>query len=181
MAVTITQNEIAPDQFPEIAPYPHRHVDDLLPEEAALSHMVIWQRIEQYIAYRFVPRTVVWHVEGEGHWTPPLAPATITAALVWENGGWSETTLPAGPYGYCLPGDGPYKITATVGEEGATVPEDVHEAYRRLHEYFRGVAEQFKADAALRSFDGDDIAPNWTARALQLSGAADLLRPYRRV
>lgn len=77
-----------------------------------------------------------------------------------------------------LAGAGLYRITADVG--AGPVPPDVTEAYRRLHEYSRGIAEQFRADAAYRSGFDAEIVAGWTGKALQLSGAADLLRSYRR-
>jgi len=157
----------------------------------AIDTDAIWARIESYIAYRFTPRSVVWTVEGGGgsEWHPTLAPVLSLTAEVWEMGGWVETTLQEGPFGYCLAGDGPYRITAQVG--GGDVPAPVIEAFRRLAEYSVDISKDgmVSGHAAHASHDvkiGEDIsesytrAQSWAARSLQLSGAADLLRPYRR-
>lgn len=150
---------------------------------AALDGDMIWQRIEAYTAHRFTDRQVIWIVEGEGTWAPDLTPVTVTATQVWENFGWATTTLnPSAIGGYELPGDGPYRITANVG--GGAVPAAVNEAFRRLAEY---MAEEVEHHATYRiSVTIGQItesltrSPEWVARAMQLSGAGDLLRPYRR-
>jgi hypothetical protein len=71
---------------------------------------------------------------------------------------------------------------------GGTVPAAVNEAYRRLAEYLASTddapagASDYSAGlgsgAITESFSR---APTWVARALINSGAADLLRPYRRL
>lgn len=177
MAETVKQTEAMPAEYPTVTAYAHRAAE-LLPDDVEIDGSIVWQRIEAYVAHRWTEREVVWIVEGEGEWTPPLTPATVTASQVWENGAWSTVTLTAGPYGYTLPGDGPYRITATVG--GGDLPEAVEEAFWRLHEYSVGIAGSFRNEASYRTMSDTEVAPNWTARAIQLSGAADLLRPYRR-
>ena len=181
MAVTLSQSEAAPAIWPD-APA------GLSDAAAALDPAWLWQRIEAWTAHRWTVRQVVWTVEGEGHWTPPLAPATVTTAEVWEHGAWAEVTLPPGPYGYELPGDGPYRVTATVG--GGEVPEAVLEAYRRLAEYSvelgkdgmtSGHPSHTSHSVDLGGFsESFDRSATWAGRALINSGAADLLRPYRR-
>jgi hypothetical protein len=240
MAETLKQIEGIPETYPNVQPFVHRA--ERLDQDAVLKPELIWQRIEGYTAYRFTARQVVWIVEGEGQWVPPLSPANITASEVWENGGWVETTPPVSPLGgFDLPGDGPYRITAIVGDgtrrltyhvannaswrapndaaelvsiekhtdgawisdsitsqpngsfdlsggsyritmdvPGLQVPECVQEAFRRLHEYSRGIAEQFRNDASYRKDGEIEVVNNWAGKALQVSGAADLLRPYRR-
>jgi hypothetical protein len=156
---------------------------------AALDAAVIWQRIEAYIAQRFTARAVVWTVEGPGEWEPPLAPATIEAVEVWAGEEWSEVFPAPSPLGgYTLASEGPYRVTATVG--GGDVPAAVTEAFRRLAEYSSEVGEQglLKGRAGASSNDAElgsikqsfQRSPNWIARAMINSGAADLLRPYRR-
>lgn len=181
MAVTLKQMEDIPASYPVMELYAHRNTGNfaLMEEDAVIDPALIWQRIEAWTSHRWTPRSVVWTVEGHGEWDPPLIPATITLVEVWEMGAWSEITLNPSPYGgYEFMGDGPYRITATVG--GGDVPEVVQEAFRRLHEYSRGIAEQWRGDAAYRQSGDTEMVTNWTAKALQLSGAADLLRPYRR-
>jgi hypothetical protein len=118
-----------------------------------------------------------------------LSPATSTTAEVWAGGEWSEVILQPAPDGYCLAAEGPYRITATVG--GGSVPEAVLEAFRRLAEYSAeiGAYGSWKGPAGAHSHNFNmsegvslsvDRTPVWAARALVNSGAADLLRPYRR-
>jgi len=193
MADTIAQTE----DRPEVLPY---HVQDYARPDAWL----IWERIEAYISYRWTPRQVVWIVEGSGDWRPPLTPAEITAAEVWTGAAWQPATLPPSPYGgLCLPGNGPFRVTATVG--GGSTPAAALEAYARLEKYLSAVqrtpgerfayrqmarnrydappVQQTPAQDRVRvaEIDGSvEYVANWPARAMQLSGAADLLRPYRR-
>jgi len=182
MATTIKQNEAAPASYPSVDPYPHRSgsewEDDS--ESNEVNAAMIWQRIESYVSHRWTARQVIWTVEGPGDWNPPLTPATIDTVEVWNGSAWETTVTPASPMGgYWLAGDGPFRFTATVG--GGDVPEAVQEAYRRLYEYSKGIANQFRGDAAWGVGGGE--APTvygWTGKAIQLSGAADLLRPYRR-
>lgn len=177
MAETIKQIEAIPASYPDVTPFNRLgHIDDV--QDAPTNVDQIWQRIEAYTAYRWTEREVIWTVEGCGDWTPPLTPVTITATEKWDGGAWVSATLPEGPYGYCLPSDGPYRITATVG--GGDVPAAVQEAFKRLHEYTRGINDSFKNETAYRQSGDTEVVANWTAKALQLSGAADLLRKYRR-
>lgn len=150
---------------------------------AALDPNAIWARIESYIAHRFTSRAVVWTVEGAGEWTPPLTPATVITAEKWEGGAWVTVTLPEGPFGFDLPGDGPYRITGTAG--AGPVPAPVAEAFRRLAEYLtetddRAGVSNYSVNMGGAIQESYDRAPNWIARAMINSGAADLLRPYRK-
>jgi hypothetical protein len=176
MAVTIKQTEAAPTEYP----VPPTGLSD---EAAALDADMIWQRIEVYTAQRYTARDVVWIVQEEGEWVPPLSPFTVSGVEVWENGGWTATTPPESPLGgYVLPGDGPYRFTASVG--GGNVPAAVSEAFRRLAEYMADdpgrVGTSSYTDKIGPMEETINRAPNWLARAMQYSGAADLLRPYRR-
>lgn len=78
---------------------------------------------------------------------------------------------------------GPYRFTATVG--GGDVPAAVSEAFRRLAEYLADDPERSGASSYSVNMGGAieesfNRNPAWIARALDLSGAADLLRPYKR-
>lgn len=152
----------------------------------------VWQRLEAYVAHRWTPRAVVWTVEGPGEWVPRLTPATLETVEVWDDG-WTATTVGASPLGgYVFDGDGPYRVTATVG--GGTVPEAVLEAFRRLAEYMAPLHDAasapdptYSAQGAAKvdaSENGISLSvernPAWVARAIVNSGAGDLLRPYRR-
>ncbi|WP_114010567.1 hypothetical protein [Cohaesibacter intestini] len=177
MATTIKQTESIPASYPDTAPYPHWN-NESYPDDASIENALIWQRIESYIAHRWTARNVVWIVEGPGEWTPPLTPATISQVEVWNGSAWETVSIADAPLGFELPGDGPYRFSASVGS--GDVPEAVQEAFRRLHEFSKGIAENHKNDAAYRSDDQTEVFTGWTGKALQLSGAADLLRPYRR-
>jgi hypothetical protein len=183
MAVTLKEVEAIPASYPA-AP------DDLSTAAAALDADALWQRLEAYCRVRWTAREVIWTVEGEGAWEAPLQPSTLNTVEVWESGAWVECTPAASPWGgYDLPGDGPYRITADVG--GGDVPAAVKEAYRRLAEY----SAEIGVDGAMAGHPshtshsvgiGDSINESfdrpstWAARALTNSGAADLLRPYKR-
>ncbi|SFP35160.1 hypothetical protein [Tranquillimonas alkanivorans] len=192
MATTIRQVEEKPAAYP---PAPTVSGQSLTPDDAA----VLWQRLESYIVHRWTPRQVVWTVEGEGEWTPPLTPADVTSVEVWESGAWVATTPPAGPLGgYDFPGDGPYRVMATAGDTGVPVeevkpPEDVLWAFRRLAAYCVSPARHANLLSATsveeeeRAGDGStarlsyERPATWLGRAIVNSGAADLLRTYRRV
>ena len=150
---------------------------------AALDPDFIWARIEAHVAHRWTARDVTWIIDGTGDWKPPLTPATITQAERWTGTAWETVTLPDGPLGYCLELDGPYRIEATIG--AGDPPAPVLEAFRRVAEYLAD--ETDRAGASEYSVNmGGAIEENyrrnaaWVALALQNSGAADLLRPYRR-
>ncbi|MCB1489029.1 MAG: hypothetical protein KDJ88_16435 [Bauldia sp.] len=178
-ATTIRQDENLPEAYPD-AP------DTLTAAAAALDPDFIWQRIESYIAHRWTARAVGWKVEGSGEWEPPLTPATIVSTMYWRGDDWDEATLSPGPFGgLILPGCGPYSIVATVGDTENDPPAAVLEAFRRLAEYMAAKAgkpgarsERIQAGSISLSHTRDEA---WMARAIQNSGAADLLRPYRRV
>lgn len=186
MAETIKQTETTPESRPALTV-------TLSEAAAALPAEVVWQRLETWAAHRWGARDVLWIVEGCGEWTPPLAPATVSTVEVWDGTAWAETVpLPSPLGGYELAGDGPYRITASVG--AADVPDTVQEAFRRLAEYLSASAtdgqpgeesEGFHGVGNLQIDVGDttwkyERYPTWQARAMTNSGAADLLRPYRR-
>lgn len=176
MAVTIKQAEAAPEAYPD-AP------DGLSTAAAALDADMIWQRIESYIAHRWTERDVVWTVEGPGDWQPPLAPATIATTEIWQGDAWQTVTLsPSALGGYALPGCGPYRFSGTAGD--GDVPAAVNEAFKRLAEYM--AAKKGKPGATHDRITAGTVtieqsrSASWMAQALQNSGAADLLRNYRR-
>jgi hypothetical protein len=155
MAVTIRQRESIPATYPD-APA------GLSAAATALSRDVIWRRIESYIAWRWTARDVTWLVQGPGEWVAPLTPATISTVEVWGRANvWEVTTLDASPPGgYFLRATGPYRFTASVG--GGVVPASVNQAF---------------AGSITLSHSRDE---SWMANALVDSGAADLLRPFRK-
>jgi hypothetical protein len=182
MPETIIESEADPAAYPATP-------EGLSEAASALDAAMLWQRIEAYIAHRFSERVVTWTVEGEGQWSFPLAPASLTSVEKWAGEAWEPAIVPLGPYGLCLPDDGPYRIFADVGSGPA--PACVQEAFRRLAEYLapdgRNGARTAPAGASsheVRVLDvleeSYDRAPQWLARAMIYSGAADLLRPFRR-
>lgn len=175
MIDVIKQFEATPDAYPTVTPFNRLgHIDDV--QDAPVNADQVWQRIESYVAHRWTPREVVWTFTGNAgdEFTPRLVPMVSHDAHFWGDQ-WESVTLQSGPFGLQLPFDGTYRITATVG--GGDLPAAVGEAFKRLHEYTRGINDSFKNEAAIQD---DTTVRNWTGRALQLSGAADVLRPYRR-
>lgn len=172
-ATTLRQDEAAAEDYPEVD----------VSTEAEPFLPAAWARIEAYIARRFAARVVTWIAEGPGDWLPPLKPATITSVEEWRGSTWEETTLDPSPLGgFVLKGCGPYRFTADVGDD-ADVPPLIVEAVKRLAEYFAvigfdGVGLRTENVDGVWSGEHDNRA---RARALQDSGAADLLRNYRRV
>lgn len=151
---------------------------------AALDSDMIWQRIEAYTAWRFTEREVVWTIVGDGgnQFNPRLTPVVSHVDHVWREEAWVSLTLLDGPLGICLPYDGTFKVTAQVGS--GDVPAPFSEAYRRLAEYLSddpGTAGASSTSVAIGPIQEElQRNPNWVAKAMQHSGAGDLLRPYRR-
>ena len=152
-----------------------------------LNKAMLWRRIEHHVAYRWGVRNMLWTVEGAGEWLAPLGPAVINSIFIWQGNGWIAATPDATPLGYELD-YGTYLFDATVGTDYTDgAPDDVEEAFRRLAEYAAaedglppGVSEYSV------NFDGSITertlrSPNHLAKALVNSGAADLLRSYRRL
>jgi hypothetical protein len=177
MVTIISETEAVPSSYPA-AP------SGLSTAAAALPAAMVWNRIEQWVAHRWTSRTVIWVLEGNGDFFVPLTPATVTATERWTDGAWAAYTVPTGPLGYCFETDGTYRITATVGGGSPTVPDSVKQAYLRIAEYMaadpgmRG-ASSYSVDLGGIS-ENIDRNPAWLAKAIHNSGAADLLRPYRR-
>ena len=151
---------------------------------AALDAAMIWARIEAYTSHRWTVREVVWTLMGGGgdQFHPRLVPMVSRVAHVWDGAAWEALTLLEGPLGICLPRDGTYRITAQVG--AGDVPAPVSEAFRRLAEYMADdpgrVGTTSFTDKIGPLEESVHRAPTWLARAMQYSGAGDLLRPYRR-
>jgi hypothetical protein len=173
MTDAITQFEGQPESWPEVSGV----TGDLL--------AVCWQRVEHHIGRRYAARQVVWTLTTcGGEWVPPLSPVTlIEDAFRWQDGDWQAVNLKRGPFGWILPA-GNVQIDAIVG--GGLVPAAVDEAVKRLADY---LSAESLAPSGARSYsinidqavsESVSMMPNHMARALQNSGAADLLRPYRR-
>lgn len=201
MAVTLRITEGEPDYYPRIVFEDDPSVE--MDHEPQIRKVVAaaWQRIEGYIAHRWNERSVEYIVEGPGEWHPPLAPSTISTVELWRDNAWESVTLDPTPLGgYVLDCESFYRFSGTVGSENEP-PRAVKDAVFRLAQYFLAVDETppehriistLKTDQApyyqpgkinhsLRELEVERPNPQWIARALQYSGAADLLRPYRKL
>ncbi|MEM9705161.1 MAG: hypothetical protein AAF850_03695 [Pseudomonadota bacterium] len=196
MATTVRIEEAAVETYPEAATFegPLSGVGEKLLRTA-------WERIESYITQRWTSRACTFVVKGSGDWEPPRHPFTATTIEIWADDVWEPVTVPVSPLGgFILRDEGPYRFVGTVGD-GSTPPRAVMEAVFRLAEYF-GAAHSIPADQRVATRTSvaehaDDYGvipgnlvptterefanPTFLARALQNSGAADLLRPYRRL
>ena len=201
MASTLRITEGEPDYYPRIVRDDDPTIE--LDPEPEIRKIVTsaWQRVESWIAHRWNERTIEYIVQGDGDWHPNLSPSTIETVEVWRDGAWVAATLDPTPLGgYVLDGEGPYRFTGTVGSENDP-PRAVKEAVFRLAQYFLAINETppehrivstLKTDQApfyepgafqhsLRQLEIERPNAQWIARAMQLSGAADLLRPYRKL
>tara|TARA_B100001540_G_scaffold314586_1_gene339885 strand:- start:426 stop:1004 length:579 start_codon:yes stop_codon:yes gene_type:complete len=192
--VAVMTTEVIKFEEAEAATWPSVDVRDeggtLEETLAVVPH--VWQRIEDHIAYRWTARQCVWTVQGPGDWRPHLSPVSAVTVESWDETTKAWSALIAEPIpadGFYLPRDKTYRITATVGDTETAVPQPVVQAYHRLSGYLSEVALDDKPVGAtthsLKLGDGLDESttrnPNYVARALQYSGAADLLRKYRRL
>jgi hypothetical protein len=175
MAVTIKEDEETPGAYPA-------KPNGLSSAADALDAAMIWARIEEFTAWRWTARSVVWIVEGPGEWIAPLKPAEVLTTYVWANDAWEAMTLPASPRGgYMLPGCAEYKMVATVGAD-ATVPPIVNEAARRLFEFYaRARVNSGLRQETVEGIGSVEYDANAIASAMNRSGAGDLLRSFRRV
>jgi len=176
MAEILKQTEETPASYPNTP-------SGLSDAAMLLNHAALWQRIEGHVAHRWTARQVEWTVRGPGEFIPPLGPVGGMSAEVWDGTAWNAASVPAAPLGYRLELEGPYRISATVG--AGPVPAAVFEAFRRLAEYLaetdeRPGAVRYSAQLSSTIQESFERYPTWQARALQYSGAADLLRRYRR-
>ena len=142
-----------------------------------------WQRIETWIDRRWPQRDVQFVVEGPGGWTPPIWPVTFDTVEFWRDGAWVATDLDPHPvHAYDLP-CGTHRFTGLAGDN-ATPPAAVLEAVARLVAYHE-TAKDLAPFTSRRTQVGDvmedvDMPALNVARALTQSGAADLLRRWRK-
>jgi hypothetical protein len=170
MNLTLQQIEGLPASYPEVG-------GGIASDDAAVA----WQRVERYIKVRFMPREIVWIVQGDTGevWYPPVGPVTAIAGE-FADGAMPFTLTPCGT-GYRLP-CGLVKLTATVG--AGPIPLGVTNAVSRLAHFY---AADMPVTGGVRSYSlsvGDmsesiTLSPDRLAKAMQNSGAADLLRGYR--
>ncbi len=162
--------------------YPH--FDELDGKEDL--EIAAFQRVESYIDKRYCERQVEWIVDDVREFEIPLTPYEIISVEHWSNMKWNAQPIFLSPLGLEFSGCGQYRVTAKLGVgENLDVPEFVKQALIRYVNY----QEQAQDNAGLSQYavnmDGA-IQESWTrsgsaaARALDLSGAADLLRYIRR-
>jgi hypothetical protein len=155
----------------------------------AAGREAVWQRLESWVSYRWGVRSCVFIVEAGSRrsWRPPLHPFTVELVEAWVGDAWEAVSLaPDYTGGVVLEYADAYRFTGTLGTDDAP-PADVVEAYRRLAEHFAAIRTHspMLGSSKHEQHDGGrsiaiERAPTWTARAMQNSGAADLLRAYRR-
>jgi hypothetical protein len=174
-ATTIRQTEGVPEGYPAVT----------VSTGATPFLPVAWARVESYIALRVTERAVEFVAEGCGQWQAPLRPVTIATTERWNGSAWETAELSTSPLGgYCLPGVGPYRFTGTAGDDDTVAPALLLEAVRRLAEYL--AAKPGKPGVRSQSVTAGTVSlsttrsPTAMAEALQNSGAADLLRNFRR-
>jgi hypothetical protein len=190
MSATLSIEEGQPTTWPSVDPADSQAIPST-PEadEATLRKLAraAWLRVESYIGHRWGVRSVTFIVDGPGCWVPPLRPFAATTFEQWLDNGWTAVTLaPSALGGYVLDQAGPYRLTGNLGTATAP-PQPVTEAVWRLTKFFeaadtmpaeeRGLSRH-KLDLGALSVEREQN-PTWIARALQQSGAGDLLRPWR--
>lgn len=179
MAVTIQETEGAPAAWPAVTPYPR--AAELDPLEPAVTSETVWRMIERWITARWRTRSVTYVVEGPGDWQARLTPFTAIDTEIWTGTSWAASAPRPSPLGgYCFDAEGPYRITGTAGD-ASDVPDDVQEAWRRLHSYMIGNGSAVLDELAVYRTEDREAPRAYAAQAIRLSGAGDLLRPYRRL
>lgn len=156
-----------------------------LDHELGPAAEVVWSRIEEWTAFRWGPRPVSFIVEGGGCWRAPLYPFTAETVEEWCGEAWQAVGLPVAPLGgWVLGGAQAYRFAGTAGA-GGPLPAEVVEAARRLQAFW-DASEGEDPAVTQRSRTEGDLTENvsrsrdWLGRAIHSSGAADLLRKYRR-
>lgn len=206
MAELMREIEAVPEEWPAV---PADHLIQIAdaagqPVEGDLGW--VWQRVEAYCRERWTPRQVVWLVQGGGDWTPPLSPVRVEMMESWA-GDWMPHAGKRSPWGALVLSGKAHRITAIVGESNPAPPVVV-KAVARLANYLmqqvdardpdlwatkmrwivtppdeavtvgEGAASITRGQKTEESYER---ASDYIAKALQYSGAADLLRSYRRV
>lgn len=183
MAVTLKETEGQPSAWPTVAPYPMATEWSELEGDnnPVVSGEVVWRMVERWITTRWRSRSVVYVVEGPGEWESRLTPFSASVTERWTGSAWMNESFTPSPLGGFDLGNGTYRITGTVGDASG-VPEDVEEAHRRLHSFMLGNASEHLDNVAIYNDESGGERPRaHAAQALRLSGAADLLRRYRRL
>lgn len=172
----VREIEGTPASWPAVVGHhPIRDGETVDGDNPALDPAVTWQRIEAWIAHRWSPRSIEWIVEGPGEFAPPLAPFALGTLARWQDG-WETVEPVQTALGIALD-HGRWRIEGVVGGDAGPVPDAVQEAWRRLHEYGEGIARLWWTETA----NTEGVSYSFAAKGLHLSGAADLLRPWKRL
>jgi len=181
VALTLKIEEGEPASWPE--------VEDLrligLPEK---YEAVFWRRIEDYLGRRYAARAVTFFVEGPGEWTPPIEPVSGLSVEVFDAGGWASVEPEATAFGgFVLPATGPYRIAGTAGDDSEP-PQLVKSAVAALAGYAAAADSNAPRGASAYSMSVGGVIeervrrdPAFLAKAIDYSGAGDMLRHLRRV
>lgn len=191
MSYTVSIQEGAPERYFDPVAARWRSASSLV-QGTELPVSTVWARIEAYVARRWFVRDVEFIAEGDcADWLPDLAPFTATDIERWDGSAWVAATPNVTPLGGWTLDLGTYRFSGTVGSIDLDniqekPPGDVREAAKRLALYMGGCNTRPDAGTTERNLSvGVALhvkAPMYhEARALQLSGAGDLLRPYRTV
>ncbi len=158
-----------------------------------INEDAIWRLIERHITHRWPAREVIWIVAGPGVFRFPLADVSVDSIESSPHDAFPADWQPLTPrverFGYWIDAGVRARIVATVGRPAGELPEEVAEAFFRLAGYLgdleankpmAGVtrySESVTSDVRLSVTYAQDALGN----ALVRSGAADLLRPWRRI
>lgn len=189
MSYTVSIKEGAPERYFDPVGGRWRPATSCV-EGMDLLLSTVWERIESYIAHRWFTRSVEFIVEGDcSEWLPDLAPFAATIIERWDGSAWVASAPNITPLGGWAFDSGTYRLSGAAGSiDLSTIqnkpPGDVREAAKRLALYMGGSNTRPDPGTTERNLSvGVALhvkAPMYQeARALQLSGAADLLRRYR--
>jgi len=179
--------EEIPDSYPEV-PLTALAAPDFGPPAAW-----VWARIEAYCSWRWTPRVARLEVYNHSGWIRmPVRPFRVTKLEICNSSGqfweWTELDISCAPQrGWNIYAPGLNTCIRGIAGENNPAPGAVIHAAVRLHTYLAHQPESFplwatsKSHAQGDSNDGFQRPANYIAKAMQHSGAADLLRTYRRL
>lgn len=176
MAELLKWQEDAPASAPPVPA-------SLSPAAAALDPLAIWSRLELWCGYRWQARSFSAVICGPGEWSAPVAPVTYADVEIWRDDHWELSELRPGPLGLEF-GSGTFRVTGTAGDDQSPGADAV-EAYRRYAEFLAETGKRPGYESWSLSVEGA-FSLNWKrernalAKGIYGSGAADMLRQYRR-
>ena len=143
---------------------------------AGIANEVVWDRLEAFCNFRWSETVMEFVVNPpcEIEWQPPYVPFVIDTVA-------GEAASPDDFGAVTLSEKS--KVRATIG--GVTPSETVNAAYLRLAEYM-AAEDDAPGGVSRYSIDVGDIAESWSCKpdhmgkAIHNSGAADLLRKFKK-